>query len=58
LDLDRKSWRKRGMKAPGHYDAGPPVKTRFTTFAAAGFEIDECPEADKARLAELRFRVV
>ena len=40
------------MKAPGHYDAGPPVKTRFTTFAAEGFEIDACLEAEDRRLAE------
>jgi len=52
LDLDRKSWRERGVKAPAHYDAGPPVKTRFTTFAAEGFEIDACLEAEDRRLAE------
>lgn len=41
------------MNALCRYDAGPPVKTRFTTFAAAGFEVDACPEADEARLAAL-----
>src|SRR5437868_568581 len=51
LDLDRKSWRKRGMNALCHYDAGPPVKTRFTTFAAAGFAVETCPEAEDRRLA-------
>jgi len=42
------------MKAPGHYDAGPPVKTRFTTFAAEGFEIDACLEAEDRRLVRGR----
>jgi len=41
------------MKAIFHYDAGSRVKARFTTFAAAGFEVDACPEADDARLAAL-----
>src|SRR5262249_24700551 len=50
-DLVRKSWRKRGMKATFHYDAGPRVKARFTTFAAEGFKVEACPEADEARLA-------
>jgi hypothetical protein len=61
LDLDRKSWRERGMKAPCPYDAGPPVKTRFTTFAAGRFNLEICPRADNRRLrggAELCFRVV
>jgi hypothetical protein len=33
VDLDRKSWRERGMKALSPNDAVPRVKTRFTTFA-------------------------
>jgi len=41
------------MKATFHYDAGPRVKARFTTFAAEGFKVEACPEADEARLAAL-----
>jgi hypothetical protein len=41
------------MQAIFHYDAGPHLKARFTTFAAEGFEIDSCREADEARLAAL-----
>ena len=41
------------MQAIFHYDAGPHLKARFTTFAAEGFEIDSCPEEDEARLAAL-----
>jgi hypothetical protein len=41
------------MQAIFHYDAGPRLKARFTTLAAAGFEIDSCPEENGARLAAL-----
>jgi hypothetical protein len=41
------------MIAIFYYDAGPRLKARFTTFAAAGFEIETCPEEDEARLAAL-----
>jgi hypothetical protein len=39
------------MKAPGHYDAGPPVKTRFTTFAADRFDLEICPRLITAAFA-------
>ena len=41
------------MKAIFHYDAGPRLKTRFTSFIAEGFEIEACPEEDEGRLAAL-----
>jgi hypothetical protein len=48
LDLVRKSWRKRGMKAIFPYDASPRVKAPFTTFAAASLDIETCPETNNA----------
>jgi hypothetical protein len=33
-DLDNRSWRKRGREAIVHYDAGPHLKVRFTSFLA------------------------
>jgi hypothetical protein len=41
-----------GQKAVFHYDAGPRVKVRFTTFAAAGLDIETCPETNNALLPE------
>jgi hypothetical protein len=41
-----------GQKAVFHYDAGPRVKVRFTTFAAAGLDIKTCPETNNALLPE------
>jgi phosphoglycerate dehydrogenase-like enzyme len=41
------------MKAIFHYDAGPRLQARLAAFAADGFEIATCPEADDVRLAAL-----
>ena len=41
------------MKAIFHYDAGARLKTRFTSLAAEGFEIEACAEEDEDRLAAL-----